>query len=116
MGVRCSQQVTDLPEARAETIQHDRHEVECACGRRHVAGAPPEAAGAPGTGTYGLNFQAWCVFLMVMHHVPLERGADIIESMSGIRPSHGWVHSLLERAPQAAPAANKPIPALTIPP
>ena len=56
------------------------------CGRRHVADAPPEAAGAPGTVTYGLNFQAWCVFLMVMHHVPVERCADIIESMSGTRP------------------------------
>ena len=46
LGVRYSHQVTDLPEARAVTIQHDRHEVQCACGRRHVADAPPEAAGA----------------------------------------------------------------------
>jgi hypothetical protein len=29
LGVRYSHQVTDLPEARAQTIQHDRHEVEC---------------------------------------------------------------------------------------
>ena len=47
LGVRYSHQVTDLPEARAETIQYDRHEVRCACGRRHAAGAPPQA-GAPG--------------------------------------------------------------------
>jgi hypothetical protein len=53
-------------------------EVECRCGRRHVADAPPEAAGAPGTVTYGLHFQAWAVFLMVMHHVPVERCAAII--------------------------------------
>jgi transposase len=66
VGVKYSHQVTDLPEAAAETIQHDRHEVECSCGRRHVADAPPEAAGAPGTVTYGLNFQAWCVFLIVL--------------------------------------------------
>src|SRR5207247_827677 len=36
LGVKYSHQVTDLPEARAVTIQHDRHEVECACGRTHV--------------------------------------------------------------------------------
>jgi len=114
LGVRYSHQVTDLPEARAETIQHDRHEVECACGRVHVADAPPEAAGAPGTVTYGLNFQAWCVFLMVMHHVPVERCADIIESMAGTRPSDGWVHTLLERAARAVAAANKAIRALII--
>ena len=114
LGVRYSHQVTDLPEMTAETVQYDRHEVECRCGRRHVADAPPEAAGAPGTVTYGLNFQAWCVFLMVMHHVPVERCADIIESMSGTRPSDGWVHSLIARAAKAVAAANKTIRALII--
>jgi hypothetical protein len=113
LGVRYSHQVTDLPEARALTIQHARHEVECACGRVHVADAPPQA-GAPGTVTYGLNFQAWCVFLMVMHHIPVERCADILASMSGIRPSDGWVHSLLDRAASAVAAANTAIRALII--
>ena len=64
--------------------------------------------------TYGLNFQAWCVFLMVMHHVPVERCADIIESMSGTRPSDGWVHGLLDRAAGAVAAANTTIRALII--
>ena len=114
LGVRYSHQVTDLPAARAETTQHDRHEVQCACGRTHAADAPPEAAGAPGTVTYGLNFQAWCVFLMVMHHVPVERCADILASMSGTRPSDGWVHALLERAARAVAAANTAIRALII--
>ena len=114
LGVRYSHQVTDPPEARAQTIQHDRHEVRCACGRIHVAAAPPEAAGAPGTVTYGLNLQARCVFLMVMHHVPVERCADIIESMSGARPSDGWVHGLLARAAAAVAAAGKATRALII--
>ena len=114
LGVRYSHQITDLPGVWAETIQHDRHAAECSCGRVHVADAPPEAAGAPGTVIYGLNFQAWCVFLMVMHHVPVERCADIIESMSGIRPSDGWVHRLLERAARAVAAANTAIRALII--
>ena len=114
LGVTYSHQVTDLPDARAETTQYDRHEVECGCGRRHVAAAPAEAAGAPGTVTYGLNFQAWCVFLMVMHHVPVERCADILESMTGTRPSDGWVHSLLARAARAVAVANKAIRALII--
>jgi hypothetical protein len=112
-GVRYSHQVTDLPEARAQTIQHDRHEVRCGCGRVHVAGAPP-GTGQPGTVTYGLNFQAWCVFLMVMHHVPVERCAGIIESMAGTRPSDGWAHGLLARAATAVAAANKAIRALII--
>ena len=113
LGVKYSHQVTDLPEAKAETTQYDRHEVQCSCGRVHVADAPPEA-GQPGTVTYGLNFRAWCVFLMVMHHVPVERCADILESMSGTRPSDGWVHALLARAARAVAAANKTIRALII--
>src|SRR5580700_7150135 len=114
LGVRYSHQVMDVPQARAQTTQYDRHEVRCACGRIHVAGAPPEATGAPGTVTYGLNFQAWCVFLLVMHHVPVERCADILGSMSGTRPSDGWVHALLARAATAVAAANKTIRALII--
>jgi transposase len=114
LGVRYSHQVTDLPEARAQTTQYDRHEVACACGRTHVADAPLQAAGAPGTVTYGLNVQAWCVFLLVMHHVPVERCADIIASMSGTRPSDGWVHALLDHAARAVAAANTAIRALII--
>lgn len=115
LGVRYSHQVSDLPaDMTAKTTQHDRHEVQCRCGRTHVADAPPEAAGAPGTVTYGLRFQAWCVFLMVMHHVPVERCADILESMGGTRPSDGWVHSLLGRAARAVAAANKTIRALIL--
>jgi transposase len=64
--------------------------------------------------TYGVNFQAWCVFLMVMHHVPVKRCADIIESMAGTRPSDGWVHALLARAARAVAAANKAIRALIL--
>jgi transposase len=57
LGVRYSHQVTDLPEARAVTIQYDRRAAGCCCGRVHIADAPPQA-GAPGTVSYGLNFQA----------------------------------------------------------
>jgi transposase len=114
LGVRYCHQVAGLPGARTRVTQYDRHEVACGCGRRHVADAPAGASGAPGTVTYGLNFQAWCVFLMVMHHVPVQRCADIIESMTGTRPSEGWVHALLARAARAVAAANKTIRALII--
>ncbi|MGH3164195.1 MAG: IS66 family transposase, partial [Streptosporangiaceae bacterium] len=115
LGVRYSHQVTDLPEAKASTIQYDRHAAQCACGKVHVADAPPEAGDSePGTVSYGPGFQTWAVFLMVMHHVPVQRCADIIESMSGTRPSDGWVHSLLTRAAKAVAAANKMIRALIL--
>ena len=40
LGVRHSRQVTDLPEAQAQTTQYDRHVVQCACGRVHLADVP----------------------------------------------------------------------------
>ena len=80
-----------------------------------AAMATPRRGGrGPGTLTYALNVQAWCVFLLVMHHVPVERCADILESMTGTRPSDGWVHALLGRAGRAVAAANKTIRALII--
>jgi hypothetical protein len=96
LGVRYSHQVRDLPEVRAQTVQHDRHEVACGCGRVYVADAPPGTPGAPGTVSYGPGLQAWAVFLMVMHRIPAGRCADILESMTGTRPPDGWVHSLLD--------------------
>ena len=115
LGVRYSHQVTDLPEAKARD-----HPVRPARGGMRLRAAcmsrtrRQRRLGAPGTVTYGLNFRAWCVFLMVMHHVPVERCADILESMSGVRPSDGWVHGLLGSAAKAVAAANKTIRALII--
>ena len=85
----------------------------CRCGQRHVA-PPPPGAGAAGTVAYGPNVQAWVVFLLVMHHVPVERCADVIGALTGSRPSDGFVHSLPGRAAKAVRAANMLIRALVI--
>ncbi len=79
LGVRYSHQFTDLPEARAQTTQHDRHEVQCSCGRTDVADVPPEASGAPGTVTYGLN----------LVQIARELGA-LIHQANLARASRGW--------------------------
>ena len=113
LGVTASHQVTDIPPQEAEAIQHDRHTVRCRCGRLHTAPAP-DGAGAPGTVTYGVNIQAWCVFLLVMHHVPVQRCADILESLTGTRPSDGYVHCLLARAARGVAAVNRLIRALIV--
>jgi hypothetical protein len=54
------------------------------------------------------------VFLLVMHHVPVARCADIIESLCGARPSDGFVPALLARAARGVAAADKLIRALVI--
>jgi transposase len=113
LGVTASHQQADIPLVTARVIQYDRHAVRCACGQV-TAAAAPAGAGSPGTVTYGPNLQAWCVYLMVARAVPVHRCAELIESLTGARPSAGFVHGMLARAAAAVAAANKLIRALII--
>jgi hypothetical protein len=113
LGVAASHQVIDTPAVTASLTQYDEHAVRCRCGKVHVA-APPAGAGEAGTVTCGLSLQAWVVFLLVMHHVPVERCAGIIEALTGTRPSDGFVHSMIARAAKAVRGVNMLIRALVI--
>jgi transposase len=113
LGVIASRQVIDVPLAAATVTQYDEHAVRCGCGKVHEA-APPAGAGEAGTAAYGLNIRALAVFLLVMHHVPVERCAAVIEAVAGVRPSDGYVHSLLARAAGAVRGVNMLIRALVI--
>jgi transposase len=113
LGIARSHQVIDTPVVTATVTQYDEHAVQCRCGKTHVA-EPPAGAGEAGTVTYGLNLQAWVVFLLVMHHVPVERCAQVIGALAGTRPSDGFVHSMIARAAAAVRGVNMLIRALVI--
>jgi hypothetical protein len=113
LGVTASHQQIEIPEMTAAVIQHDLHEVACACGRVHRAAAPADV-GAPGTVTYGISLQTWCVYLMAAHAIPVHRCAELIEALTGARPSPGFVHGMLARAAAAVRDANRLIRALII--
>jgi transposase len=113
LGVAASHQVIDVPLATATVTQHDLHEVACGCGRVHRAPAPAGTS-APGTVTYGLDLQAWCIYLIAAHHLPVHRCAELIADLTGAKPSPGFVHGLIARAAAAVAAANKLIRALII--
>jgi len=112
-GVAASHQRVEIPLETAKVVQHDLHEVACGCGRVHRAAAPA-GAGMPGTVTYGPNLQAWCVYLLAAHALPVHRCAELIEALTGARPSPGFVHSMIGRAADAVADANKAIRALII--
>src|SRR5450631_4913156 len=112
LGVAASHQQAEIPLAAAKLIQHDLHEVACRCGKVHRA-ARPEGVSASKV-SYGPNLQAWCVFLMVAHAIPVHRCAELIESLTGAKPSAGFVHGMLARAAAAVADANKAIRALII--
>jgi len=113
LGVAACYQEIEIPEMAAQVIQHDVHEMACRCGRVHRAAAPA-GAGAPGTVTYGISLQAWCVYLMAAHAIPVHRCAELIEALTGAKPSPGFVHGMLARAAAAVRHANQLIRALII--
>jgi transposase len=112
LGVAASHQQVEIPLAAARVIQHDLHAVACSCGRVHQADRPGGVSAA--RVSYGPNLQAWCVFLMVAHAIPVHRCAELVESLTGAKPSPGFVHGMLARAAAAVADANKLIRALII--
>ena len=80
----------------ARRIQHDLHEVRCACGRAHVAARPDGVADA--AASIGPNLRALAVYLVVFQHVPIERCARLIADVTGAPVSAGFVHSCLAKA------------------
>jgi transposase len=113
LGVAASHQIVDVPLVTATVTQHDLHEVACSCGRVHRAAAPA-GAGTAGTVTYGLALQAWCVYLIAAHAIPVHRCAELIEALTGAEPSPGFVHSMIARAAAAVAQANRVIRCLII--
>jgi transposase len=113
LGVVASHQKIEIRLASAQVIQHDLHAMACGCGRVHQA-LPPPCARTAGAVTYGLSAQAWCVFLVAVHAIPVHRCAELVESLTGAKPSPGFVHQMIARAAAAVAAANKLIRALII--
>ena len=96
LGVSRSFQQEEVPVASAERVQHDLHEVRCACGRAHAA---PRPAGVPGSAlSAGPRLRALAVYLVVFQHVPVERCRLLIADVTGALVSDGFVHSCLARA------------------
>jgi hypothetical protein len=76
-----------IPAAPAERVQHDLHEVRCACGRPHVADRP---AGVPDSAlSVGPWLRALAVYLVVFQHVPVERCQQLIAEVTGAAVSAG---------------------------
>jgi transposase len=109
LGVAASHQIVDIPLETATVTQHDLHEVACGCCGRVRRAPAPAGAGATGTVTYGLGLQAWCVYLIAAHAIPVHRCAELIEALTGAEPSPGFVHAMIARAAAAVAQANTAI-------
>lgn len=96
LGVVDRYQQHEIPQVSVKVTQYDQHAVRCDCGTVHTASRPEGARTGP-VG-YGPNLQAFCVYLMVVHFIPVQRCVELLESLTGATPSAGFVHGMLGRA------------------
>lgn len=107
LGVTARHQQIEIPLVTAQRFQHELHTVACRCGAVHTASRPE---GVPAAAvSFGVNLRTLCVYLMVAHAIPVGRCAELVESLTGARPSAGFVHGLLKRAAAAVEQANRHI-------
>lgn len=91
-------QVFDLPQIRLEVTEHRCERKTCpTCATITTAEAPK---GAEQPTQYGLRLSALAVYLSVGHFVPVARTCDIIQTVTGSRPSQGWVLECQKRVSQ----------------
>jgi len=107
LGVVDRYQQVEVPLMTATLTQYDQHAVRCGCGKLHTA-ARPEGAGAGPVG-YGPNLQAWAVYLMVVHFIPVQRCVQMLRSLTGATPSPGFVHGVLTRVAALTSEVDKRI-------
>ena len=82
-------QVFDLPEIRLEVTEHRCERKTCPDCQRVTTAPAPEGARQPTQ--YGRRLAAWAVYLTVGHFVPVARACELLRTLTGNRPSQGWV-------------------------
>jgi hypothetical protein len=88
-------QVFDLPKIRLEVTEHRCEQKACPeCRQVTTAAAPAEASQLT---QYGLRLSGFAVYLNAGHFVPIARTCDIIQALTGSRPSQGWVMECQKR-------------------
>jgi len=96
LGVVDRYQQHEIPRVSVKITQYDQHQVRCGCGAVHTASRPEGAR--TGLVGYGPNLQAFCVYLMVVQFIPVQRCVELLQSLTGATPSAGFVHGMLTRA------------------
>jgi transposase len=88
-------QVFDLPKIRLEVTEHRCERKICPTCQRVSTAPGPEHARQPTQ--YGPRLAGWAVYLTIGHFVPVARTCALIQTLTGSRPSQGWVLACQKR-------------------
>jgi hypothetical protein len=106
---RCAHDLVDLVPAEPgdqlagadrgdQHAEHHRQQIDPGDCRRYA----PDYLQEQRQVTYGLDLQAWCVYMIAAHHIPVHRCADLIADLSGAKPSPRFVNAMIARAGAAS--------------
>ena len=90
MGVE-ARQVFDLPQVRLWVCEHRAERRACACGQVTAGVFPSQARAAA---CYGPGVRGLAAYLMVGHHLPVERAAQVLGDALGASVSAGMLAGL----------------------
>ena len=88
-------QVVDLPEVKPKVTEHRAQTRRCECGTDNTA-AFPEHVRAPIS--YGPKVRAVVIYLLARQHIPVERCAEAMRDLFGIKISTGTIDAVYVEA------------------
>jgi transposase len=100
-------QITELPEGKAEVIEVRQYEVECpCCGKKQMAEPP---AGLEMERTFGARLEATVVYFRQEQHMSYVRTEAALRDLHGVKISPGGIDKIMQRGGQQAGQQVEPI-------
>jgi len=93
-------QITELPEARAEVIEVRQYQVACPCCGQGQVGQPP--TGLEMERTFGARLEATVVYYRQEQHMSYVRTQAALHNLHGVEISQGGIDKIMRRAGQRA--------------
>jgi transposase len=100
-------QITELPEGKAEVIEVRQYEVKCPCCGKKQTAEPP--AGLEMERTFGARLEATVVYYRQEQHMSYVRTEAALGDLHGVDISQGGIDKIMQRAGQQAGQQMEPI-------
>jgi transposase len=100
-------QITELPEAKAEVIEVRQYEVKCPCCGRKQTGKTP--VGLEMERTFGARLEATVVYFRQEQHMSYIRTESALRDLHGVKISPGGIDKIMQRAGRQAERQMGPI-------
>ena len=100
-------QITELPEAKAEVIEVRQFEVKCPCCGKKQTAEPP--AGLEMERTFGARFEGTVVYFRQEQHMSYVRTKSALRDLHGVDLSQGGIDKIMQRAGRQAGQQMEPI-------